>query len=142
MAQKMEMPQMSSFGTFKSKFVGSPEEFERQFRPRKIRLHFPLESMPLYSSFKVYVFQTVYEAAKSVLGSSLRTATVSVYQDYQEPTPPALLLQILADLDSEKFSQAMDAIVKEIALESMLWSDDEKTEYRETLLYELIPANL
>ena len=77
-----------------------------------------------------------------MLGSSLRTATISVYQDYLEPAPPAILLQIVADLDSEAFGKAIDAIVKEIALESMLWSDDEKAEYRETILYELIPANL
>ncbi len=141
MAQTIAITRLLS-GTSKFKFIRSREDFDRQFRQRKSPLHFPIESMPLCSSFKVYVFQIVYEAAKIVLGSSLRTATISVYHDYHEPTPPALLLQIVADLDGEKFGQAIDAIVKEIALESMLWSDDEKTEYRETILYELIPANL
>ena len=114
----------------------------RQRSLAKRHLYFPIESRLLLTQFKVYALQTIFESASRELGDLLKTATVLVYHDHYEATPPILILQIVADLDSEKFSLVHKRVAKDIALESLFWSDSNIAEYREMIHYEFIPLEL
>ena len=114
----------------------------RQRSLAKRHLYFPIESRPLLTQFKVYVLQTIFESASRELGESLKTATVLVYHDHHEATHPTLVLQIVADLDRESFSLVHKRVAGDIALESLLWSESNKVEYREMIHYEFIPPEL
>ena len=106
------------------------------------RLHFSMEAKPLLTSFRVHTFQTIYESAQKELGDSLESATVSVYYDHYEPVPPILVLGIAAHIDGKRFGEVLDVLVDSIVMESMLWSESEKADYRKSIRCELVPLDV
>ena len=106
------------------------------------RLHFPAEAKPLLTSFRVHVLQTMYEFAQKELGDKLRFATVSVYYDHYEPVPPVLILGIVADIGGEEFGRVHRALVESIGLEELLWSEEEKADYRAVIRCDLVPLRV
>ena len=105
-------------------------------------LHFPIETRPLLTSFRVHALQTIYEIAQKELGDSLESATVSVYRDHYEPVPPVLVLGIVADIGGEAFGRVHRALVKAIMLEELLWSDAEKADFNEVIHFDLVPTKI
>ena len=108
----------------------------------KHSLYFSTDARIILSPFKRHVLHMIYASAKHALGTSFKTADVSVHYDYYEHLPPSLVLRMIADIDGEQFSQVHDAIVDAIAAESVLWSEANENEYRNEIFYEVIPANL
>ena len=106
------------------------------------RLHFPTEANPLLTSFRVHVLQSMYEFAQKELGDKLRFANVSVYSDHYEPVPPVLVLGIVADIGGEEFGRVHRALVESMVLEELLWSEEEKADYRAAIHFELVPLDI
>ncbi len=96
----------------------------------------------MLTRFRSYVLQTIYEFSRKEFGDLLKSATVSVYYDYYEPVPPALVLGIVADVDGQMFGRVHRSAAESVATESLLWSDAEKEDFRESIHYELVPLNI
>ena len=108
-------------------------------------LHFPTEAKSLLTSFRVHVLQSMYEFAQKELGDKFRFANVSVYHDHYEPVPPVLVLGIVADIGGEEFGRVHRTLVEYveyIVLEALLWSEEEKADYRAAIHFELVPLDI
>lgn len=115
---------------------------EERSRSTSLHLDFSDEARPLLTEFRIHVFQTMYESARKELGDLLIQASVYVYHDHYEPVPPILVLGIVADIDGKRFGGVIDVLVDSIVMESVLWSESEKEDYRKSIRCELVPLDV
>ncbi len=84
----------------------------------------------------------IYDCAKKELGDSIRGASVSVYHDHYEPVPPSLVLTIVADIDAESLGRVHRSLAESIALESLLWTASERSDFANSIQYEFIALRI
>ena len=84
----------------------------------------------------------IYGYAQKELGASIRRTSVSVYYDHYEAIPPSLVLTIFADIDADIFGRVNKSLAENIALESLWWTESERSDFVNSIQYELIPLDV
>ena len=108
-------------------------------KSRTRQLTFTPEAKELLTPFRKYALEKVFQFACRELGSSLETADVSAYCEYDDPGTPILLLNLFADIDGHEWDKARKAITKSEMEEAASWTDAEREDWSKTVCFFLWP---
>ena len=114
----------------------------RRYAANAPRLYYPKDAIPLRTSFRDSVLQTIYEFAQKELGNALKSVVISTWNSHDEPVPPILLLTFWTDADKNERLRAEGMIIEAVIEESMDWSDAQRKDYAETIYFGVEPINV
>ena len=106
------------------------------------RLYYPKDAVPLRTSFRDSVIQTIHEFAQEKLGDNLKSVDISTWQSYDEADSPILLLTFWSDADKSERLRVDNAIAEFVSEMSDRWSDIEKKDYGETIYFGVEPIDV
>ena len=84
----------------------------------------------------------LHRIARTVLGTSLKSASVSVEYSYDEPVPPVLVFAIVADVDRQEWSRARKAITKAQVEMEWSWPDEKREDWQKSVYFSLFPLKI
>jgi hypothetical protein len=101
---------------------------------------FSKEAKSLLTPFRAEALETIYKAAKSELGMSMRSAYVFMWDDPEESNE-VFVLRMLAKADREKLKGVFKSILDAVADKSAHWTELQKKDYSEKIYFELDPVD-
>ena len=107
-----------------------------------VRLYFSPESKSSLTPFRLSALEAILEAASKELERNLKSATVSLYYDHEEPVPPILLLTIVADVDRSEWTRARNAVTEAEIESAASWTDAEREDWQKMIYFDLIPLRI
>ncbi len=106
-------------------------------------LYFPLEARTLRTPFRAQALQTICDIAHRQLGDKLKSVEVFVGIDpYVEPERVALSINLMAELDSEEWLEADQAISQGVFEQETSWTEEERADFRHTIDFAVMPLKV
>lgn len=106
-------------------------------------MYFPLEARALRTPFRAQALQTIYDIALRQLGDKLKSVDVFVDMDpYVEPKRVALTINLMAELDSEDWLKADQAISQGVFEQEASWTEEERDDFRHTIDFAVMPLKV
>ena len=116
-----------------------PEDVSTQ---SPIRLSFEPEAKKLLTPFRKHALEKLFEIGCRELGSSLKSAGISMEHAYDEPAPPVLALTFVADLDRHEWSRARMAITEAQVEMEWSWPDAQRQDWQKSVYFSLFPLRI
>ena len=110
--------------------------------PVREMLHFPNQTLPLWTPFRGQVLNYIFKTALGSLGDQLKSAVVSVSSVPDEEDTYALNLTLTVAGGWPTIREVRDEILTKVSEWSTEWSGQQQQDYGRRIYFGLIPSEL
>ena len=110
--------------------------------PVRELLHFPNDTLPLWTPFRGQVLNYIFRTALGLLGDQLRSAVVLVSTVPDEEDAYSLNLTLKVEGGWPTIREVRDEILTKVSAWSTEWSREQQEDYGHWIYFGLIPSEL